>query len=49
MIVNSLFRVVSPSPSKKEDRSYQIQQWEQRRETHGFSGPAKIVPKNSET
>ncbi|KAE9553894.1 hypothetical protein FO519_002883 [Halicephalobus sp. NKZ332] len=44
-----LWQAVSPSPSKKGDRSYQIQQWEQRRENFGFSGPAKIVPKNSET
>jgi len=46
---NNSSRVVSPSPSKKGDRSYQIQQWEQRRDTFGYSGPAKIVPKNSET
>uniref|UniRef100_A0AC34Q1S3 Uncharacterized protein n=1 Tax=Panagrolaimus sp. JU765 TaxID=591449 RepID=A0AC34Q1S3_9BILA len=43
-------RATSPLSSKKEvERSHQIQQWEQRHGNFGFSGPAKIVPKNSET
>uniref|UniRef100_A0A7E4ZXA5 SH3 domain-containing protein n=1 Tax=Panagrellus redivivus TaxID=6233 RepID=A0A7E4ZXA5_PANRE len=46
----AFIQAVSPSPSKKSlDRTQQVQQWEQRRDNFGYSGPARMVPKNSET
>lgn len=43
------FRVESPAPTKKIDRTPQVQAWEQRHSSLGLKGPANIVPKNAET
>uniref|UniRef100_A0A914DFX7 Sorbin and SH3 domain-containing protein 1 n=1 Tax=Acrobeloides nanus TaxID=290746 RepID=A0A914DFX7_9BILA len=45
----STLRVESPAPTKKIDRTPQVQAWEQRHSSLGLKGPAHIVPKNAET